>query len=96
MEYAPRFEEIHETFRAQAESSVFRIEEWLVENASVERVSSTSLAARIESRKQSNVSSSELFMYSSVAIASIVAVIIQVQQMRKNDVNVPDVYARLV
>ena len=34
-------------------------------------------------------------MYSSVAIASIVAVFIQIQQMRKNEVNVPDVYARL-
>ena len=46
-EHAPRFEEIHDAFRAQAESSVFKIEEWLVENASVDRVSTVSLAARI-------------------------------------------------
>jgi hypothetical protein len=95
-EHAPRFEELHDAFRAQAESSVFRIEEWLVENASVERVSTVSLAARIENRSQPRITSSELFMYASVAIASVVAVIIQVQQTRKREVNVDDVYERLV
>ena len=67
-----------------------------MENASVEPVATTSLAARIESRRQPKVSSSEIFMYASVAIASIVAVVLQVQQRRKDEREVADVYQKLV
>ena len=67
-----------------------------MENATVEPVL-VSLSARIESRKQPNVSSSEKFMYASVAIASLVAVYVNVQQMRyKREVEVADVYQKLV
>jgi hypothetical protein len=97
-EAAPRFEEIHEAFRAQADSSLFDVERWLSENASVDvATAAVSLSARIESRKQPAVSSSEKFMYASVAIASLVAVYINVQQMRtKKEAEVGDAYQKLI
>ena len=97
-EAAPRFEEIHEAFRAQADSSLFDVERWLSENASVDvATAAVSLSARIESRKQPAVSSSEKFMYASVAIASIVAVYIYVQQMRiKKEAEVDDAYQKII
>ena len=96
-EAMPRFEEIHQAFRAQADASVFSVHDWLMENTSVERVQAVSLSARIESRKQPAVFSSEKFMIASVAIASIVAVIINVQQMRaKKEAEVGDAYQKLI
>ena len=96
-EHSDRFAQIGDDFRSAAESTVFTVEQWFMENASVEPVATTSLAARIESRRQPKVSSSEIFMYASVAIASIVAVVIQVQQQRRKDEReVADVYQKLV
>ena len=96
-EHIEQLEVIQRALKAQANGTIFDVQSWLIENASVEQASTVSLSARIESRKQSSVSSSEKFMYASVAIASIVAVYINVQQMRnKNRVEVADVYERLV
>ena len=65
--------------KARADASIFDVHNWLMENASVEQASTVSLSAKIESRKQPSVSSSEKFMYASIAVASIVAVYINIQ-----------------
>jgi len=97
-EAMPRFQEIDEAFKAQADASLFTVHDWLMENASMEQeIQAVSLSARIESRKQPAVSTSEKFMYASVAIASLVAVYINVQQMRaKKEAEVGDAYQKLI
>ena len=53
--------------------------------------------AKLESDKQPRVSSSETFMIASVAIASLVAVYVNVQQMRtKKEAEVGDAYQKLI
>lgn len=94
-EFASRFQELDEAFRAQAEGSVFSVAEWLQENASAEPVAAVSLAARLESRHQPKPAAPGTFLISSLAVASVVAVLIHLMNMRKGEHEVADAFQKI-